>query len=254
MLEVKTQLRPIWFSIVLLVCSLQAALAEQLRFGLPEGFAPYSFKSESGWNGIDYELVSALHQRMGLNVSYIGMPWARQMTQAENGLLAGILTVYCADHKDYLAIVPEPLYEVRISLFTLQDTELSLDHNFSAMPLGTKVGIVRGNFFGEVLDSYPAIEKIEANTTTQLIQQLVRGRLDYVLEETLPFHFFGKGSDSDRKFLEARVIQTNTVCTAFSIPFFGDRTQVLVEQASREIKEMKRLNIIDKIESEYIKQ
>lgn len=203
--------------------------------------------------GIDFEINLELFKRLGIDVSYETFPWTRQLAYAEKGLSAGILTVYCEDKRPFLEIVEEPFYEVKISLFTKQKKHEEIKiHSLAHIPKGSRVGIVRENFFSSLLDEFKSIKKAFTHATPLLIKQLKYDRLDYVLEEFLPFMYYAKEEGFSSEFKEALIVQENNVCTAFSKPYFDGDTQAIADKASKVIKEMKTEGFIDKVIQKYI--
>lgn len=227
--------------------------AETYKVGIPEALKPYTYKDGQEWVGIDMDIARELYRRMGLDVEFKSAPWARQLAYAERGLTAGILTVYCKDKKDFLAVPSESFYEVKISVFSRKtSTEKLSIQSLDDIPEGSVIGIVRGNFFAEEVEKYPHISINYTHNTPLLIQQLQLGRIDYVIEEYLPFMYYSKENGISDTFVENMVYLKDEVCTAFSRPFFGEQASELAIQASELIRSLKEEGFIQGMIKKYI--
>ena len=236
-----------------LVQGRHTAQAEVLKIAMPEAFKPYTYQGDDGvWTGIDVEIGREMHARMGLDVVYDSLPWARQLAYAERGLSAGILTVYCEDRKDFLVLSNESFYDIRISLFARQDVlKGPAVSSLEDLPEGSVIGIVRGNFYAKELARYPNLKINYSHNTELLMEQLYRKRIDYVMEEYLPFMYYTKEKNYNAVFSEVMVYLEDRVCTAFSKTFFGDKTAQLAEKANEVIRQLKAEGFIDRVIMKY---
>jgi ABC-type amino acid transport substrate-binding protein len=231
---------------------IQTLNAEALKIAMPESFQPYTYKLQGEWAGIDVDIGRELHKRMGLEVKYEAMPWARQLAYTEKGLSAGILTVYCDDKKDFLALSSEPFYPIKISLFAHKDNVINQPpDSLINIRENAVLGLVRGNFYAAELEKHPHITLSYAHNTALLIEQLYSKRIDYVMEEYLPFMFHSKKRAYTDTFTEVMTYLEDGVCAAFSKPFFGDKTTTIVEQANEHIKALKAEGFIDRVIQKY---
>lgn len=228
--------------------------AEPLKIAASQNFEPYVIQTDNSLDGIDIEIGNELYRRMGLRHEYKVMPWARQLQYAEKGLVQGILTVYCDDQRDFLEITEEHFYEVKISLFT--NSEKNTVKNISKIadiPENASIGIVRDNYFIDLLDDKTNIDKVLSHSTSILIPQLAFGRIDYVLEEYAPFRYYAKKSGNVSKVVEVIEAQKNKVCSAFSRVHYGNAESMeLAELASKHIKQMRQEGFVKRIVDNYL--
>jgi len=238
----------------LLLASLSpGAATETINIAMPESFKPYTYEVDGQWRGIDLDIARELHKRMGLDVHYQSMPWARQLAHAEKGLSAGVLTMYCNDKKTFLEVTEESFYQIKISLFARKETIKQLDiRSLNDLPQGSVVGIVRSNFFAPQVEKHSNLSVSYSHNTPILTQQLYLKRIDYVMEEYLPFMFYSKESGYSDDIVEVMVYLTDEVCTGFSKSFFGEQAQSVAQQASELIQQLKAEGYIDRVIQQYI--
>jgi polar amino acid transport system substrate-binding protein len=230
------------------------SFSDPIKIVMPEEFRPYTFLKEGKWTGIDLEINQELYKRMGVEVVFESVPWARQIIYTEKGLAAGLLTSYCEDKKDYLEIAEEPFYTVQISLLSrktnIPQKKIS---SLAMLPKNSSIGVIRASFLADSLDNYPQINPSYTDSTSVLIAQLFHKRVDYVLEELIPFKFFSKKEGYSSAFTEVFLFEENAVCAAYSKKFFGEKVKDVAFRASNIIKQLKAEGFIDQVMDKYIK-
>jgi ABC-type amino acid transport substrate-binding protein len=83
------------------------------------------------------------------------------------------------------------------------------------------------------------------------MEQLYRKRIDFVIEEYLPFMYYSKEKKYTDEFAEVMLYLEDRVCTAFSKTVFGDKTAQLAEKANDVIKQLKAEGFIDRVILKY---
>ncbi len=238
------------FSSLLFCFSVQAE--QRLSIATTHAFEPYTIDSGERLRGIDVEIGNELYKRLKLDIDYQVMPWARQLAYAEKGEVSGILTVYCEDERDFLAISKEHFYKVNIALFAHKDRAPARTiKSLKDLPENTSVGIVRDNYFIDQIDPRMKIKKELSHSTSLLIPQLALGRIDFALEEDLPFRYYAKqlGVLDSIKLITTTL--TNKVCTAFSKEQLGSNAIKLAAQADKHIIDMRQSGFIQSILNKY---
>ncbi len=227
--------------------------AEPMSISLTQTFKPYTYLEDGKWKGIDIEIGRELHQRMGLEVELTALPWARQLAYAKSGEVAGLLTAYCEDERDFLEPTSEHYYKVKASLFARRDVAAKAPiKQLADIPNGARVGVIIENIFNDVLDSRTEIERARSHSSELLPMQLFHRRVDYVLEEFFPFVFYSKQAGVESEFEEVLVMREFKVCAVFSKTHFGDKSTLIAERASRVIKQLKEEGFIDGVIQKYI--
>lgn len=236
------------------IFSSQATADEAIRISFTESFKPYSYRDNGQWKGIDIEIGRELHKRMGLEVQYYPLPWARSQSYAEKGLIGGLLTAYCEDKRSYLETSSESFYTVKISLFARKDVAAKTPINdLMDLPKHSRVGVIIDNFFNDMINGHPYIEKAFTHSSALMPRQLFHRRIDYALEEYFPFIFYSRESGFAEEFQEVLVLREFRVCAVFSKAHFGpEKSRALAERASEVIRELKQSGFVDATISKYI--
>ncbi len=221
---------------------------------MTDSFKPYSFSVNKEPTGIDYEINRELFRRLDMTTRYKAFPWTRQLARAEKGLDAAILTVYCEDKRPFLDIVSEPFYSVKISLFRKRRPHQDqAPRSLKEIEAGARVGLVRGNYFKDLLTPYSQIMPAFAHKTSLLVHQLHHDRLNYVLEESLPFLYASKELGYAEEMEEVLTVLENRVCTAYSVVYFNGETEALSKRTAAVIKDMKADGFIPQVIDKYIR-
>ncbi len=221
------------------------------KIAVTESFEPYIINDKGVWSGIDIDINRELMARLGYEPEYIGVPWLRQLALVETGKAAAILTAYCDDKRPYLQMVEEPYYEVSISLFSGVEYDKKIDR-LEDIPRGTRVGVVKGNFFTEWLVSMPFINTIMLYNSPSLIHQFARGGVELVLEEYAPMVYNADKLGYAGKFKELSAIDTNTVCIALSKPYFDGNAGAITERMIEIIQQLKKEGFVLKTLEKYL--
>ncbi|CAH0536843.1 substrate-binding periplasmic protein [Vibrio marisflavi] len=167
--------RKIWvFALTLLFSNLANAetLVAHCRDRSPE-----LIPTHNGCSGPVAEIIDIASNRIGLEVSWITVPWARTIKVAEYGgvdiiprhsmnqireaFLNGVAYGY-QKRNVYYMISPQTDVEVN----DLSDLE------------GLKVGALRGSFYSENFANAQHFKKLFFNNTEQIIRMLNKGRID----------------------------------------------------------------------------
>lgn len=220
-----------------------------LEIAISEDFEPYMFQKNGQWTGIDIEINQAIMSLMEITPNYIAMPWARQKPTAESGDVAAIINVYCNEESALLAKVTEPLYRVDVILFGLKDRAevKTLDE----LPEGTRIGVVRGSYFSEEITKRPNLQAIFSPTTEFLPKQLKLDRIDYALQEDIPFLFYAAKTKDTQHFKSVMLLQQDSVCLTWSRRYLGEHTQLIVKRSTNAIRQLKEDGTIQRIIDKY---
>ncbi len=105
--------------LLLLMCLAGAAVHAQqpLKLVYFNDFAPFSWQGQKKMQGIYVDILhEALSNRMGLNVTHQGYPWARAQSLVKGGKADGFITVATEQRRVYTQ-VSEKVTQQHISLF-----------------------------------------------------------------------------------------------------------------------------------------
>ncbi len=240
------------FLIFLAAVSVGHVHADSFRVGMPEDFKPYTYTENGVWHGIDVDIGRHFYRALGINPTYLPMPWARQLRLAESGALDAILTVYCDEAAPFLHISKVFLYPVQVSLFGRVD--LSEAMSVAGTPKqGAIVGVVRENKLIDLLEGRDQLRIHETYSTPLLLEQLVADRIDYVLEEDLPFLSYARDRGYQSAIKEVQTLKEMEVCLAFSKNSRHKFDEAFLERAENILRQMKANGTIERIVARYTK-
>ncbi len=171
---------------VLVICfsfyvSVFAANPKELEFGSPSEAPLASPKLPK--QGIYPQLLTAIFKGSGYSAKVRFYPFPRTMVDLKKSnprFAGGLMVSYKPEREKFLVYPKNPLYEVKINIYCISCTPVSLQGEEALKSLTGTVGTKLGSFvdkllrgFGIKTDPHP---KIENN-----IQKLFKRRLDFII-------------------------------------------------------------------------
>jgi polar amino acid transport system substrate-binding protein len=160
-----------------------SALAQTITIAFEE-WPPYEHTVKGEAVGIDVDVVREAAKRVGINVLFTSLPWARALIQVNTGKVDAIFSI---------SKTPE-----RMRLLDFADTHLSVERKVfftnKNSPLvitkfgdlnGKKLGLVRGNNYGDKLAAQTGFERYEASSQELLLRMLAANRFDAAITSDL---------------------------------------------------------------------
>ena len=150
-----------------------------------DNFPPYSWANKDGkMQGILIDVLDeAIGNRMGINITHKGYPWARAQSNVKTGNADAFVTVPTDERREYTKVSQEP---VIISTFTLFINNKNIDPD--RLKYIKKVEDLKGYEIGHYRGSGWAKEKFAgmkvdlADTLDSTLKKLARGRFDVFVD------------------------------------------------------------------------
>ena len=142
---------------------------------------PFRMQEEDGsLSGLDIDLLDQLSQRTGLRFEVQRAPWARGLAALQNGkadLMTGLAKT--PEREGYIHYLEQPYYACAPRFYAAPAQAKALQ-SYSQLASLT-IGHVLESAYFEPFDSDPQLRKTAVNTEGQLLEMLVRGRLQTVI-------------------------------------------------------------------------
>lgn len=117
-----------------------------------EPYAPYTFRDESGEiSGIDIEVIKAVAEGIGCELTYRELPWARILLEVENGAVDISSSTSLTPERARWAYFSRPYRRTEMALFVRRGESSShrLDSLTDIMDSDFRLGVIDGYFLGE---------------------------------------------------------------------------------------------------------
>lgn len=205
---------PIHFYLISISTSISAT---PFIIGAEDDWAPYSFMSEktSQIDGLTPSIVKAAFEAEGIEIIIRPLPYARCMLYSRTGKILGCFNAAITkQNKNQYFWHKTPLFEEELAIFAL-----SSEHrrNVSISDLkGSKVGITIGYDYPSNFMKDPTISRFQAKSDSQIIEMLVRNRVNFILMANLPGHLKIHKKKLDGKVVKVGVISKDAIWVAFS--------------------------------------
>lgn len=169
--------------------SLSPGFAETIVIAVEDkDWSPYYTWADGEPHGPCPEIAAGALRHMGAEPEFVRYPWARVLQSVEKRKVdAGLCGTRTDERAAYSHYPEEPLLNYDVTLFVRTDSPLQ----GSAMPglEGKSFALIKGYNFGSVDDELEAggMVRVETPSRESLLKLLAIGRVDTVLDSTLPF-------------------------------------------------------------------
>ena len=138
---------------------------------------PELIPTQNGCSGPVAEIIDIASSRIGLDVSWITVPWARTIKVAEYGSVDIIPRHSMNNTREVFLNGVVYGYQKR-NVYYIISPKLDVEINDFSDLEGLKVGALRGTFYSENFSNAQHINKLYFNNTEQIIKMLKKGRID----------------------------------------------------------------------------
>ena len=148
---------------------------------MTDTWPPFRMQDGEGkLTGLDIDVLDQLSQRTGLRFEVQRAPWARGLAALQNGkadLMTGLAKT--PEREGYIHYLPQPYYACA-PRFYAAPAQVKALQSYSQLA-GLTIGHVLESAYFEPFDSDQQLRKTAVNTESQLLEMLVRGRLQAVI-------------------------------------------------------------------------
>ena len=173
---------------VLLALTFKPVLAETLTVAIEDkDWTPYYVWIDGDPTGLCTEIAAGAIRHMGAEVEFVPVPWVRVLLSVETQKVDAGLCGTKTDERAAFSYYPdEPLLSFDATLFVRADSQLQSSDVDELK--GRTFGLIKGYNYGDLdqkLESQGMI-RLEALNRESLLDMLVAGRIDTVLDSIMP--------------------------------------------------------------------
>ena len=142
-------------------------------------WAPYNFIRHNKAEGYSNDVMRLILEKLPINFEFIkGYTWIEYLEKLKNNELDIISNiVYTKKREKEYAFTKNSIFDIKIAILSKKnfDTFEQLQEK--------KIGVINGYYIESILKKYyPSIKLIKYNTTKQLIQSLLNGQVDGIIQ------------------------------------------------------------------------
>lgn len=142
-----------------------------------EDYPPYEYVENGRARGINIDLIREAFRRMGLEPVFELRPWKRALLEMRSGEVMALSSGFRTPEREAFACFPSEPLAMEINVVAVPvDSELCMASLSDLRALS--VGVVREYTYGPEFDSLRSIRRVETNTSRQLLEMLLNGRMD----------------------------------------------------------------------------
>jgi polar amino acid transport system substrate-binding protein len=158
-----------------------------------EPYDPFTFRASDGTiTGADIELIKAVAQEIGCELSFRGMPWNRILLEIKTGAVDVTSSTSWTQERDEWAWFSAPYRRPEVALFVRKgEPRNDRLHSLADVPrIGFRVGVIEGYFLGEEVARHmadPAFAALVEGAADYAINlnKLLHGRIDGFLVDDI---------------------------------------------------------------------
>lgn len=234
--------------IVIFMIPVNLTGAEKIIFAVAD-FPPYQYVENGASAGICPDIVREISKQLGFEVEFQQLPWKRALRDVTRGDITGLVAVYKTEERaGFLYFTSETILTVKNIIIAKKGSNIKVS---SLDDLKNKVvGVANEHSYGAEFDSYQGLKKEYANTLTDLLKMLDKGRMDVVATYNGPFYFTSKNLGMKENFEVLHVISEDPVYIGIS-KAMGKKGEALANQFSDILSRMKSEGTSQKIIEKY---
>jgi polar amino acid transport system substrate-binding protein len=144
---------------------------------------PYSDFKDGQYTGVNLTIIQLFAKKLNKTITYVRCPFARCLSLLKNNGADIVLGIRKTTKRaEFLSYLPEPFYIQYFPLlfFMRKNDEMKIEKYDDLKKL--TIGTLRGASYFEPFDHDESLTKVELINYTQLIQLLLKGRIDTFLE------------------------------------------------------------------------
>lgn len=223
------------------------AAAETITMAANE-WPPYYSEKMDG-KGVAGLIIAEALKRSGHEVTFMFIPWKRALREVEEGKIDAVSTAYYTEERSKIYAYSDKYMQGIEGFFKLKSKDVKYNDLAELKPY--KIGVMRGYALPEKFAATEGLTKLEADTEKQLLEMLVRERIDLALVDKyvgLSILNSEMAADKDKVEFMTPELSANDIHVMFSRKKEG--YEKLVEDFNKGLKEMIADGAYDKIMSD----
>ncbi|MDM8524411.1 transporter substrate-binding domain-containing protein [Desulfococcaceae bacterium HSG8] len=240
------------FLAIVLLFPLNTLAEEKIVLDTLGDFPPFQYQDDNGKaTGTDIDIAYEVCKRLGLELEFRIVPWARALKEAEAGKVAGIIAALLKEERTkFLYYTTEPIHIQKNAVMIRKGSEIKIA-GFDDLK-GKSIGVIRKFSYGKEFDDYQGLKKEVCNNLEEVIKILNKGHVDVAMGSEKPFMFTAKQMGFQDKFEAAHVFAQIPVYTVFSKKL-GKRGESLAKEFDTAIKQIREEGLEQQIIDKYLK-
>jgi polar amino acid transport system substrate-binding protein len=178
-----------------------------------ESWSPYQVKDSSGKiSGLDVELTEAVAKEAGCKITFIDLPWNRQLSQNEAGEVDVTMGASKTPEREAFASFTEGYRNEINSLFMLKGTGAEIKSIADLASTKLKIAVARGTSYGPEIDAIKAKFDGTADNDDLNVKKALAGRIDgFLVDQFSGFDLIKSAKASDKIVLHPLAISSGEV-------------------------------------------
>ncbi|MBY0415113.1 MAG: transporter substrate-binding domain-containing protein [Bdellovibrionales bacterium] len=175
-----------------------SALACEIKVSFEE-WVPYQTKSAGKMGGLDVEITEAIAKEAGCKVTFVDLPWTRQLSENEAGNLDVTMGASRTPEREAFATFTDGYRNETNSLFVKKGAGSDIKALADLGNTKLKIGIARGTSYGPAVDAMKGKFDGSADNDDLNVKKTVAGRIDgFLVDQFTGFAIIKSQNASDK--------------------------------------------------------
>lgn len=187
----------------------------KIIMGTSADMPPFEFYKASEIVGYDIDIAKAIAQELGLKLQIRNMDFGALIPSLGSGRVNFVIASMTPTPERKKSIdFSEPYLELPLAAVTLGQDVVTTQQGLSGKKVGVQLGSTHEQFARDVASRDKTVKVRSLNKLTELVQELISGRLDVLIMETKTAKAFQNITPS----LKVGALDDNTVSFAIAFP------------------------------------
>lgn len=213
---------------------------QEIIMGTSADMPPFEFYKASKIVGYDIDIAKAIAKEMGLNLQIRNMDFGALIPSLTSGRVDFVIASMTPTPEREKSIdFSEPYLELPLAAVTLEQDVVTTQQGLAKKRVGVQLGSTHEQFARDIASRDKTVKVRSLNKLTELVQELISGRLDVLIMETKTARAFQSVNPN----LKVGTLEDNTVSFAIAFP----KDSELRDKVNKTIEKLQRSGQLDKI-------
>lgn len=236
-------------SLIMVSILCHAAFAgDETHTFLADDYPPYYYWENDTLKGFYAESILEAFKRMGVKAKYVRASWKRNLSEIEEGRVAGSIGAFpTAKRKSYAIFPPVRVFLAETWAVTRLGSNICI--NSLEDLRNHTIGVVAGYTYGKDFDAMAGLNKSTHTYESDLVELLINDRIDVMVGEKRVLEHAAKANDGFDKLDFCIRISVDPITPMFSKSHPG--AQELSDGMARALTEMQQDGTMEKIKARH---
>lgn len=214
----------------------------EIVMGTSADMPPFEFYEASEIVGYDVDIAKAIAEEIGMKLLIRDMDFSALIPSLQSGRVEFVMASMTPTPERKKSIsFSEPYLTLPLAAVTLEQDAITTQKGLNKKRVGVQLGSTHEQFARDVASRDDTVKVRSLNKLSELVQELISGRLDVLIMETKTAKSFQQVNPD----LKVGTLEDNTVSFAIALP----KDSKLIEKVNKAIEKLQLSGRLDEIKA-----